>query len=103
MSNQALAADHASARRSAVTPALWRVAGGLAIAHVVLLFAGFSQEESPVHGDSAARVGSVFRGRLHRTIAGGYVESLAFIVLLPGLVSWPVRSGNGPRSAAGQQ
>lgn len=33
---------------------MWRVAGGLAIAHGVLLLAGFSQEVAVQHGDSLA-------------------------------------------------
>jgi hypothetical protein len=87
MSHEALTADHESVRRAAVTPALWRVAGGLAIAHVVLLFAGFSQEKSPAHGDSADRVARLFGDAdFTRVIAGGYVESLSFVVLLPALV-----------------
>ena len=66
------------------SPALWRVAGGLAMAHVVLLFAGFSQVRPSALGDttSVARHGLV-ESSLARTMAGGYVESLSFVVLLP--------------------
>jgi hypothetical protein len=66
------------------SPALWRVAGGLAIAHVVLLFAGFSQERTTSLGDTTdgARRALV-EGGLARTMAGGYVEAFSFVLLLP--------------------
>jgi hypothetical protein len=71
-------------RAATQSPSLWRVAGGLAIAHVVLLLAGFSQVRSSALGDSSsvARHGLV-ESNLARTMAGGYVESLSFVVLLP--------------------
>lgn len=73
-------ADHDS-------PALWRVAGGLAIAHVVLLLAGFSQERSTALGDDLDDARSALtEGSLTRSMAGGYVEALAFVLLLPVLV-----------------
>ena len=57
------------------------------LASVALLFAGFSQEVSPVHGDSAEKVKAVFAGAdFDRVVAGGFVESLSFLVLIPGLV-----------------
>src|ERR1700712_2053472 len=71
-------------RAHAQSPALWRVAGGLAIAHVVLLFAGFSQERSAVLGagtDEARK--ALAEGSLSRSLVGGYVESFSFILLLP--------------------
>ena len=71
----------------AVPRAVWRAAGGLGLAHVVLLFAGFSQEVSVEHGTAP---GSVMRSygdaSLGRVLAGGYVESLSFLVLLPAVV-----------------
>lgn len=74
--------------RAAVhSPTLWRVAGGLAIAHVVLLFAGFSQERSTVLGGSLADARhALVEGSLARSMVGGYVESLAFVLLVPALV-----------------
>ncbi|MGN6301679.1 MAG: hypothetical protein ACTHN8_11385 [Angustibacter sp.] len=75
-------ADHATE-----SPAVWRWAGGLALAHVVLLFAGFSQEVVVAHGDSAAHVQRVYGGaNLTRVFTGGYVEAMAFVVLVPALV-----------------
>jgi len=72
---------------------LWRIAGGFALAHVVLLFAGFSQEVSPVHGASPSEIQRILGGaNFTRVIAGGYVESLAFLVMVPALVfaSWAI-------------
>jgi hypothetical protein len=61
---------------------LWRVAGGLALAHVVLLFAAFSQEVSVEHGQSPLSVLHVYgAANLTRVFAGGYVEAASFLVL----------------------
>jgi hypothetical protein len=83
-----LVADGTAAERAeaVAAPALWRLAGVLAIAHVVLLFAGFSQEKSVVLGDSPATVARTYgSGSLERIFAGGLVEALSFVVLLPAL------------------
>jgi hypothetical protein len=73
--------------RPRITPAMWRVAGGLALAHVVVLFAGFSQEKSVVLTDGPHTVARVYgSGSLGRIFTGGYVESLSFLILLPCLV-----------------
>jgi hypothetical protein len=68
-------------------PVLWRVAGGLALAHIVLMFAGFSQEVVTEHstpiGDFVRTIGGA---SLTRTYVGGYIEALAFLVLVPALV-----------------
>lgn len=66
---------------------LWRWAGGLALAHVVLLFAGFSQEVTVDHSTSLSDLQKTYGGAsLTRVYAGGYVEALAFVVLVPALV-----------------
>jgi hypothetical protein len=66
---------------------LWRAAGGLALAHVVLLFAGFSQEVSTEQGTPVADFVRVVGGAdATRTFAGGYVEALSFLVLIPAIV-----------------
>ena len=66
---------------------LWRVAGVLILAHVALLFAGISQEKLTVLTDSPADVQRTYAGgSLGRVLAGGYLEALSFIVLLPALV-----------------
>jgi hypothetical protein len=68
---------------------LWRVAGALALGHVVLLFAGFSQEAPAVseHGVDPDKLRStLLDGSFDRIVAGGYVESLSFLVLLPAII-----------------
>lgn len=66
---------------------LWRVAGGLAIAHVVLLFAGFSQEVSVTHDTSLTKLQDTYGGAdMTRVFTGGYVEAMSFLVLVPALV-----------------
>ena len=68
--------------------ATWRWAGGLALAHVVLMLAAFSQEKAVIeHGASPAEVLRVYGGvNLTRTLGAGYVESMAFVVLVPAIV-----------------
>ena len=66
---------------------LWRVAGVLVILHVVLMLAGFSQERSVVLTDGSGTVQKVYgSGSLGRIFAGGYVEVLAFLVLIPAVI-----------------
>jgi hypothetical protein len=68
-------------------PAAWRVAGGLAIAHVVILFAAISQEVMVEQGTSVAVIQHKYGGAsLTRVFGGGYVESLSILVLVPTLV-----------------
>lgn len=68
-------------------PRAWRWAGGLALAHVFLLFAGFSQEVAVTHSDSLAELQHSYgTANMTRVFAGGYVESMAFVVLIPALV-----------------
>jgi hypothetical protein len=69
------------------TATLWRWGGGLALAHVIVLFAGFSQEVSVEHGTPLSQLMQKYQGAdLTRVFAGGYVESMAFVVLVPALV-----------------
>jgi uncharacterized protein DUF4386 len=84
-STPALSTEHGT--EHAVPRPLWRVAGVLAITHVVLLFAGFSQEKSVELTDGPGDVARTFGGgSIARIFAGGYVESVSFLVLLPALV-----------------
>jgi hypothetical protein len=79
--------DTRPATRSELSPTLWRVGGGLALAHVVLLFAAISQEVSVVHGDSLATIQRVYGGAsLTRVFTGGYVEAMSFLVLTAAMV-----------------
>ena len=62
----------------------WRAAGLLAIGHVVLILAGISQQRSPRLGDDDAAVAAEYGGSgMARILAGGYVEAVGFLLLLP--------------------
>ena len=66
---------------------LWRVGGGLALAHVVLMFVGLTQEPITEHGTPINDLARTLGGAsLTRTYAGGYIESMAFLVLVPAVV-----------------
>jgi hypothetical protein len=78
-----------SGRRSPKNPdtRAWRWAGGFALAHVVLLFAGFSQEVAVTHRTSLTDLQDKYGSAdMTRVFAGGYVESTSFLVLVPALV-----------------
>jgi hypothetical protein len=67
-----------------IAPALWRVAGGLAIAHVVVMMAGFSQEKSTMLSDGNDVVRDTFAGAHGSVVlAGALVEASAFLLVLP--------------------
>ena len=63
---------------------VWRTAGVLALGHVVLVLAGISQQRSPRLGDDAAAVAAEYvESEPARILAGGYLEALGFVLLLP--------------------
>jgi hypothetical protein len=67
------------------TPRLWRLAGGLVFAHIVLMFGGLAVEQTPLLGASAAdTTAALVRSPLSTVYAGGYVEYLGFLVFLIG-------------------
>jgi len=67
--------------------ALWRVAGGFALAHVVLILAGIAMQNSPRFAEGTAGIQEGYvEGNLARTMAGGMVETVGFLLLLPALV-----------------
>jgi hypothetical protein len=69
------------------TTVLRRAAGGLALAHIVLLFAGFSQQSATEHGTPLREFTRIIGGAdPTRTFIGGYVEAVSFLVLVPALV-----------------
>ena len=69
------------------TSTLWRVAGGLALAHVVMLFAGFSQEVVVEHATSLDTIMQKYGDAdLNRVLTGGYIEAMSFIVLVVAVV-----------------
>lgn len=62
---------------------LWRIAGALALAHVVLMLGGVVFESTPVLGDPPAdQSAALLHGSLVSTMAGGYAEYLGFLVFL---------------------
>jgi hypothetical protein len=62
---------------------LWRVAGGLLLAHVILLLAGYSQMRVPVLGASSDDIVRTYAGvPATRMYLGGYVGILAWLALL---------------------
>ena len=66
---------------------LWRVAGALAVAHLLLLLGGNSFENTPLLGDSrATMVADYVAGPMSKPYAGGYVEFLGFLAFLAGAV-----------------
>jgi hypothetical protein len=68
----------------------WRWAGGLGIAHVIVLFGAFSIEgvgTSAEQGTSPAKVADVYGGLgVGRVFLASYVEAMAFVILVPALV-----------------
>jgi hypothetical protein len=61
---------------------LWRVGGGLALAHVVMLFAAITQEVMVGHDTSLATLQDKYgSANLTRVFTGGYVEATSFVVL----------------------
>lgn len=65
-----------------------RWAGGLALAHVLLMLGAFSQEKVAVeHGDAFATIQQAYgEAPLGQTLLAGYVEAVAFLVLVPSIV-----------------
>jgi hypothetical protein len=79
----------------------WRMAGVFAIGHVVLILVGITQQNSLLLGDDAATVTAQYvRGDMARTLAGGYVEALGLLLLLP-VIAFLARAV-GRRTEAGR-
>jgi hypothetical protein len=67
------------------TVRLWRLAGALALAHVVLLFAGVALEKSPLLGDSTSHAeDALVRSSMATVFTGGFLQYLAVLVFLAG-------------------
>jgi Domain of unknown function (DUF4386) len=72
---------------AAVPRRLWQVAGGLAIAHVVLILAGIMLQDGPLCSDGPEGIQSQYvEGDMARTFTGGLIESVGFLLLVPVLV-----------------
>jgi hypothetical protein len=71
-------------RELVVSKRAWRVAGVLALAHVVLMLVGFSFEGNlAMLTDGPASARSAFAGlNIVQSMAGGYVEILGLFALL---------------------
>jgi hypothetical protein len=68
---------------------LWLLGGGLLIAHVVMMFGGLTFECTPILGDSAqAQSAALVHSPLAQVFAGGYIETLSFLVLLVALITF---------------
>jgi hypothetical protein len=68
---------------------LWLLAGGLLIAHIVMMFGGLAFERTPILGDSArAQSAALVHSPMARVFAGGYAETLSFLVLLLALITF---------------
>lgn len=65
-----------------------RWAGGLALAHILLMLGAVSQENVILeHGDTFAKIQQVYGGApLGKTLGAGYVEALSVLVLVPAIV-----------------
>jgi hypothetical protein len=84
-----------------LTGALWRVAGGLALAHVVLMLVGVVTSGTPtIHEGQEGIEHSYVEGSLTRIFTGGYVETLAFVLLIPVLVFLPRAFGRRTEAGA---
>ena len=84
-----LSASPPRTRAAIPDPVIARWAGGLALANVVLMMGGFALEgaASVEHGTPAAKVLHSYAGlSMVKSLTGGYIESLSFIVLVPALV-----------------
>lgn len=72
---------------TAVPRRLWQIAGGLALAHVVLIMAGIALQSGPLFQDGAAGIQRGYvEGDLARTFTGGLIECVGFLLLIPVLV-----------------
>lgn len=66
---------------------LWRLAGVLALGHVLLMLVGVLTSGTPtVHEGQAGIEHSYVEGSLARIFTGGYIEILGFVLLVPVLV-----------------
>jgi hypothetical protein len=66
--------------------AAWRLAGGLGIAHVVLIFGGLALQAHVRFEDGRSGIAAYGEGSLPTSVAGGYLELLGFLLLLPVMV-----------------
>ena len=72
---------------ASATPGLWRLSAGLAVGHVVLMITGVLLQQTPslTEGKDGI-IRSFTNGDMTRILTGGYVELLAFVMLVPVVV-----------------
>jgi hypothetical protein len=72
---------------SSTSRQLWRVAGALAIAHVVLIPIALALEMPALFADGVGGIADAYvEGDLTRSFTGGVLESFSFLMLVPVLV-----------------
>jgi hypothetical protein len=81
---------------------IWRVAGALLLAHVVLLLAGYSQQRSPNFGDSPQSMVSTYNQvEDSKMYLGIFIVTISWLVLLAALtlLAGLLRSGGNQSGA----
>lgn len=78
------------------TAGMWRAAGALALAHVTLNMTGILLMDGPRfdQGTAGIRTGYV-EGDMARILAGGMIEAVGFVLLIPALVFLSRTVGRG--------
>lgn len=71
---------------ASLPPTAWKVAGALGIAHLVVVFGGLAVQTPVLFEDGRAGIARYVDADLPRTVAGGYVELIGFLLLLPVMV-----------------
>lgn len=75
---------------------LWQIAGGLILAHVVLIFLGIALQQGPLFSDGVTGIEEDYvGGNLGRTFTGGVVEAFGFVLFVPALVFLARAFGRG--------
>ena len=83
------------------TPArLWKAAGALGLAHVVLILTALALQAHALYEDGREGMAAYATGDLARTVVGGYADLTAFLVLIPTLVI--LARGIGRRTEVGR-
>ena len=77
-------------------PVAWKVAGALGIAHVVLVLGGISLQTPVLFEEGRAGIGRLVDGDLPRAVAGGYVELVGFLLMIPVMVFVARAVGRSP-------
>lgn len=67
--------------------ALWRLAGTFAVAHVLVSFGAIALQRAPLYQEGTAGIQAKFvEGDLSRSMAGGILGAVGFLLLIPALV-----------------